>query len=258
MNEREGQPTGGRESGPPASPVPEFRTMLGMAEGPEPAGRGRRFGTFIVDSLCYYAVAFVFGLVLAVAVFIGYGPNVAEVVHAIPRWKLWIVGCIDVFVYYTLFEGIFARTPGKLVAVGFAPLQSTRRSRWLGSSDRPYGSRQTRSTARPVASLRSRSRSAGLLLSRRLPALRSPTRQANKASDRTHFGETFRDAPPRLGFSPRPLRGTTSASPSHRTIQRSHYRTAWGSGGTLARPHPGHLRRGRPEEEMRRTPCNNT
>jgi uncharacterized RDD family membrane protein YckC len=115
MNEREGQPTGGRESGPPASPVPEFRTMLGMAEGPEPAGRGLRFGTFIVDSFCYYVVAFVFGLVLAVAVFIGYGPKGAEMVHAIPRWKLWIVGCIDIFVDYTLFEGIFARTPGKLV-----------------------------------------------------------------------------------------------------------------------------------------------
>jgi uncharacterized RDD family membrane protein YckC len=108
-------PEVGEPIAPPSSPVPEFRTMLGMAEGPEPAGRGRRFGTFIVDILCYYVVAFVFGLVLAVAVFIGYGPNVAEVVHAIPRWKLWIVGCIDIFVYYTLFEGIFARTPGKLV-----------------------------------------------------------------------------------------------------------------------------------------------
>jgi hypothetical protein len=50
-----------------------------------------------------------------------------------------------------------------------------RRSRWLGSSDRPYGSRQTRSTARPVASRHCRSRSARLLLSRSLSRRDPPT-----------------------------------------------------------------------------------
>lgn len=89
---------------PPASNVSQADNQ----HDAEPAGKGRRFGTFVVDYVCFMALAFVVGFV-AVLVF---GQAGADAIDGIPDIML---GTLIMFSYYTFFEGIWARTPGKLV-----------------------------------------------------------------------------------------------------------------------------------------------
>ena len=92
---------------PPASPVRD----VGMAATFGPAGRWRRFGTLILDYGGYLALSFVVGIVIALA----FGPRsaaTASLMRPLPRYA---IGCLVYLGYYLVFEGMWARTPGKWV-----------------------------------------------------------------------------------------------------------------------------------------------
>jgi len=76
--------------------------------GYEPASRGRRFGTLVVDYFCYLFMSFLLGMLLAATL----GPDMQTAIGKIPDF---VFGVFVLFVYYGVFEGLWARTPGKLV-----------------------------------------------------------------------------------------------------------------------------------------------
>jgi uncharacterized RDD family membrane protein YckC len=73
-----------------------------------PAGRGRRFGTLLIDYALFMAICFCLGLVIALA----FGPEAIEAIQEVPDS---ILGFGVMSAYYLFFEGIWARTPGKLL-----------------------------------------------------------------------------------------------------------------------------------------------
>jgi uncharacterized RDD family membrane protein YckC len=74
----------------------------------EPVSRWLRFGTFFIDYIAFFALSFGVGLVTGLA----FGEAGVRVLQSIPDILL---GLILMFSYYAFFEGIWARTPGKLV-----------------------------------------------------------------------------------------------------------------------------------------------
>ena len=72
------------------------------------AGRGRRFGTLVVDYLCFMLFAFITGMVIVLV----FGASGAAVLRRTPDILL---GSLLMFVFYAFFEGLWARTPGKLL-----------------------------------------------------------------------------------------------------------------------------------------------
>ena len=74
----------------------------------EPASRGRRFGTFVVDYLCFLAVSFAIGMVIVLL----FGEEGMEALEKVPDI---VLGLVIFSSYYLLFEGVWARTPGKWV-----------------------------------------------------------------------------------------------------------------------------------------------
>lgn len=74
----------------------------------EIAGKGRRFGTFVVDYIGMMAFAFVF--YVALALFFG-----AAALESVVRAPSLVKGMVLFLLYYIPFEAIFARTPGKWV-----------------------------------------------------------------------------------------------------------------------------------------------
>ena len=89
---------------PPASNVEP-------ASGARPivrAGRWRRFGTWVLDQLGIFLLAFIVSLVVILA----FGPAGTVALKDLPSFLLGAVfGCC----YYLLFEGVWARTPAKLI-----------------------------------------------------------------------------------------------------------------------------------------------
>jgi len=73
-----------------------------------PASRGQRFGGLVVDYVCYLFMSFLLGILMAMTL----GPAVQIAIGKIPDF---VFGAIVLFVYYGFFEGLWARTPGKLV-----------------------------------------------------------------------------------------------------------------------------------------------
>jgi uncharacterized RDD family membrane protein YckC len=69
------------------------------------ASRGRRFGTLLIDYVCFFACGFVLVIVIALA----FGNA------ALQRVPDMILGSLIVICYYVFFESIWARTPGKLI-----------------------------------------------------------------------------------------------------------------------------------------------
>jgi uncharacterized RDD family membrane protein YckC len=72
------------------------------------ASKGRRFGTLVVDYVCYMLIAFLSGVVLGVV----FGEAGAAAMDGF-LGMLFGVGLL--FVYYMIFEGFGRRTPGKFV-----------------------------------------------------------------------------------------------------------------------------------------------
>ncbi len=89
---------------PPGSEVlvPEHTRVVG------PAGRWRRFGTFLVDYVCLFVLAVIVSIAIAL-VFDQRG------VAAMRRVPDFVIGSALFVSYYVAFEGIWSRTPGKWV-----------------------------------------------------------------------------------------------------------------------------------------------
>jgi uncharacterized RDD family membrane protein YckC len=92
---------------PPPAPIgmrKQFRQL-------EIAGKGRRFGTFIIDQFISFILLFI--LDIFIGVFIGI-MGAADRVNdfSVPIFLINIMASLS---YYAIFEGLFARTPGKLI-----------------------------------------------------------------------------------------------------------------------------------------------
>lgn len=74
----------------------------------EPASRGRRFGTLMVDYCGYLVLSAIVGLVVGIVV----GPTASTYFEG-PAGTLY--GILIYFGYYCFFEGLWARTPGKWI-----------------------------------------------------------------------------------------------------------------------------------------------
>jgi uncharacterized RDD family membrane protein YckC len=72
------------------------------------ASKGRRFGTLVVDYIGYSLSAFVIGVLIGII----FGQRGVQFVRSVPTFAL---GLILLIAYYVFFEGLWARTPGKLV-----------------------------------------------------------------------------------------------------------------------------------------------
>lgn len=72
------------------------------------ASKGARFGTFVVDYIGFLLVAFVVGVVLALVL----GDRAEAVMSSVPDI---VFGLPILLGYYLFFEGLWARTPGKMV-----------------------------------------------------------------------------------------------------------------------------------------------
>ena len=74
----------------------------------EPVNRWVRFGTLVIDYIVLSVAEFGFGVVLALA----FGASASRALEGIPGF---FFGLVSMFTYYVFFEGIWGRTPGKLV-----------------------------------------------------------------------------------------------------------------------------------------------
>jgi uncharacterized RDD family membrane protein YckC len=88
---------------------PQSNVELPSAQSPSlEASKGRRFGTFVVDYVCFLACCFAIGIVLSLVL----GEQAIEVIQGMPDV---VLGLLILFVYYAVCEGLWARTPGKFV-----------------------------------------------------------------------------------------------------------------------------------------------
>lgn len=74
----------------------------------EPASKGRRFGTLVVDYACFM----LFALFVGVSIGLIFGQRGVAAIHKIPDY---IFGAGILVFYYIVFEGLWARTPGKWI-----------------------------------------------------------------------------------------------------------------------------------------------
>ena len=82
-----------------------------VEDAPRPivrAGRWRRFGTLIVDHVVMFVLLFVVMFVAALT--LG-----REAIMAVERMPSFVLGSLLSLNYYLFFEGLWARTPGKVV-----------------------------------------------------------------------------------------------------------------------------------------------
>ena len=73
-----------------------------------PAGKLRRLGTVLVDHVCFFALAFCVGL----ALFLALGEAGMAELEKVPDL---VFGGLLIVAYYVFFEGLWGRTPGKLL-----------------------------------------------------------------------------------------------------------------------------------------------
>jgi uncharacterized RDD family membrane protein YckC len=72
------------------------------------ASKLKRFGTFAIDYACIMASSFVLGAAIAII----FGERGVAALKSIPEF---LTGLIVFVGYYLLFEGLWARTPGKFM-----------------------------------------------------------------------------------------------------------------------------------------------
>jgi uncharacterized RDD family membrane protein YckC len=92
---------------PPRAPIgtrKQFRQF-------EIAGKGRRFGTFIIDQLVSFVLVVIVDIVIGV--FIGIMGAADRVNDFSPL--IFVINIMASLSYYAIFEGLFARTLGKLI-----------------------------------------------------------------------------------------------------------------------------------------------
>lgn len=89
---------------PPQSEVSAPETSRAIVR----AGKGRRFGTLLVDYAMFMLLSFCIGVIIALL----FGDRGVKALESIPDF---VLGLLILSSYYVFFEGIWARTPGKLV-----------------------------------------------------------------------------------------------------------------------------------------------
>ncbi len=100
--------TADADTNPYRPPTVEVDLLPDAAEGRPLAGKGRRFATLIIDYIGYYVLALVAGLVMGVA----FG---ARALTMLQGANAYIFGFVLFLAYYLFFEGLWARTPGKMI-----------------------------------------------------------------------------------------------------------------------------------------------
>jgi uncharacterized RDD family membrane protein YckC len=91
---------------PPAAAMSEASAVSQEIEE-EPASRGRRFANLLIDTVCYYALAVVVGIVIALV-----DPSFFDHMSAAGNY---LFGAGVIVIYYVPSEALFGRTMGKLV-----------------------------------------------------------------------------------------------------------------------------------------------
>lgn len=72
------------------------------------ASKWRRFGTLVIDYICYIVLGGIFGFLVALL----FGDKGIAMMERIPEYLL---GLVIIMAFYLFFEGIWGRTPGKFV-----------------------------------------------------------------------------------------------------------------------------------------------
>jgi uncharacterized RDD family membrane protein YckC len=96
------------ESFNPYSPP---KANVDAAEQPveiDPVGKGKRFATYLIDYAGIYALAFISGFLVTVI----FGQAGLQVLLSVNEILLTV---LFFFVYYLVFEGLWARTPAKFI-----------------------------------------------------------------------------------------------------------------------------------------------
>lgn len=92
--------------------APPASNVSGAASEPDrpivPASKGRRFGTFVIDYVCFLLLSALAGVLIALV----WGDEGLDAIEKLPDV---VLGVVILSVYYIFFEGLWARTPGKFV-----------------------------------------------------------------------------------------------------------------------------------------------
>lgn len=91
---------------PPVSPLADRAPDESRAI--EPASKGKRFGTFVVDYICFLVLSFMVGIATGLL----FGNQGVQALQKIPDFLL---GSSIFLAYYIFFESIWSRTPGKFI-----------------------------------------------------------------------------------------------------------------------------------------------
>jgi len=99
-----------QEKNPYRPPTAEVEHASEAVDEREPAGKGRRFATLVIDYIGYYIASFLVGIAIY-----------AIAGHAVPGvlkggWS-YLFGFTLIMAYYLIFEGLWQRTPGKMLLV---------------------------------------------------------------------------------------------------------------------------------------------
>ena len=96
------------DANPFRPPTAEVDLLPDPAEGRPLAGKGRRFATLLLDYVGYYILALVVGIVMGIA--LG-----RQALHLLQGVNAYIFGFALFFGYYLFFEGLWGRTPAKMI-----------------------------------------------------------------------------------------------------------------------------------------------
>jgi uncharacterized RDD family membrane protein YckC len=83
----------------------------------ELASKGQRFGTLIIDYICFIALSSLFGIVIALL----FGQAGIQAIRRVPNF---LMGTLMMLTFYCFFESIWSRTPGKFL-LGTAVITAT-------------------------------------------------------------------------------------------------------------------------------------
>jgi uncharacterized RDD family membrane protein YckC len=98
-----------QETNPYAPPASDVSDAHGERDRPiVPASKGRRFGTFVIDYVCFLLLSALAGVLIALV----WGDEGLDAIEKLPDV---VLGVAILSVYYIFFEGLWARTPGKFV-----------------------------------------------------------------------------------------------------------------------------------------------
>jgi uncharacterized RDD family membrane protein YckC len=95
----------------PHNPYQAPQANLETADRPadiDPVGKGKRFATYLIDYAGIYATAFLFGALITLT----FGQPGLDAMLAVNEI---VLSLLFFFAYYLVFEGIWARTPAKLI-----------------------------------------------------------------------------------------------------------------------------------------------